>query len=226
MAVREQKARAKQARQRRSRPNDQASRKSAVRRGSGRKLNDPSALAGDTEIFENIEKLSKTEAIEWIDVLAGRLKVTRAKLIQGDLEATIAATQPSPGVAAGKAAAQQLLDRLDGSPETRLLSAGEMATYTHKGRNWPSEATRRQRLISVEHAGKTFYPAFQIDPQRRAPRSWVATMVEVLEDREMDGRSFALWAASPSQRFGGDIPADHADEDTFLVKAAGDLADL
>ena len=54
----------------------------------------------------------------------------------------------------------------------------------------------------------------------------MATVRELLEDREMDGRSFALWAASPSQRFGGATPADHAGDDDFLTKAAGDLADV
>lgn len=110
--------------------------------------------------------------------------------------------------------------------ETRLLSAGEMATYAYKSRNWPSESTRKNRLISVERAGRTFYPAFQIDPQHRTPRAWVGSMRFLIEDREMAGRSFALWVASPSQCFGGVIPADHAGDDDFLAKAAGDLADL
>lgn len=42
----------------------------------------------------------------------------------------------------------------------------------------------------------------------------------------MTGRAFALWVAAPSQRFGGERPANQADDAEFLTKAAGDLSDL
>ncbi|MGJ9426873.1 hypothetical protein ACHABX_13660 [Nesterenkonia halotolerans] len=122
--------------------------------------------------------------------------------------------------------AQEKLDLLDQNPQARLLTAGEMADYVDKSRNWPSEAARRGRLIPVRHASKTYYPAFQIDPARRETWGWVSTVSRILQDEAATGRSFTLWAATPSPRFGGDTPAMHTGDPDFMAKAAADLAEL
>lgn len=148
----------------------------------------------------------------------------RVEIMEDKLEADIAETKPSPAAAAAKAASQQLLDRLDEDPHTALLTGSEMATYASKSRNWPAEAARNHRLIALRHAGKTYYPAFQIDPEQREPWAWVIPMVEILEDQDTSGRSFALWAANSSPWFNGEAPAEHVGDPDFLRKAAGDLA--
>ncbi|MCH8572227.1 hypothetical protein LSI54_12800 [Nesterenkonia sp. AY15] len=79
-----------------------------------------------------------------------------------------------------KDSAQEKLDLLNQDPQTRLLTAGEMAECVDKARNWPSEAARKGRLISTSHAEETCYPAFQIDPVHREPWGWVSTMARIL----------------------------------------------
>ncbi|MCH8565190.1 hypothetical protein LTH96_05510 [Nesterenkonia sp. LB17] len=125
-----------------------------------------------------------------------------------------------------KDSAQEKLDLLNQDPQTQLLTAGEMADYVDKARNWPSDAARKGRLISVRHAGKTYYPAFQIDPVHREPWGWVSTMARILTNEGVSGRSFTMWAATPSPRFGGDTPAMHTRDPDFMPKAAADLAEL
>ena len=171
-----------------------------------------------------IDGLPRHERVPLIDQLSADLDAARVRAMESDIEAVFAEARPSPGVAAGKAAAQQLMDQLNAHPDTELLSAGGMARFAGKSRNWPAESARKGRLISVEHAGKTLYPAFQIDPERREPRQWVIPVVDLLDDQGMGGRSFVLWAASPSDRFDGEAPAFHVGEHDFLIKAAGDLA--
>ncbi len=122
--------------------------------------------------------------------------------------------------AAGLAASQRRLAALEGSDETRLLSAGEMAEYVGRGRNWAAQRAKSGNLIRVEHAGRTLYPAFQIDPETRAVRDWVAPMVAVLDELGLMGRDFAIWAAAPSPRFSGDLPARRAGDSDFLSTAA------
>ncbi|WP_218220420.1 hypothetical protein [Nesterenkonia sp. Act20] len=122
--------------------------------------------------------------------------------------------------------AQEKLDLLNQDPQTRLLTAGEMAEYVDKSRNWPSEAARNGRLISARHAEATYYPAFQIDPVHRETWDWVSTMARILVNEGTSGRSFTLWAATPSPRFDGDTPAMHTGDPDFMAKAAGDLAEL
>lgn len=123
-------------------------------------------------------------------------------------------------------AAQGTLDRLNQDPQTRLLTADEMAEYADRNRSWPSESAREGRLISVRHDGETYYPAFQIDPVQRESWYWVSTMARILESEEITGRSFTLWAAIPSPRFGHDTPATHTGDSDFMAKAAADLAEL
>lgn len=127
---------------------------------------------------------------------------------------------------AAKASAQKPLDLLNQDPQARLLTADEMAEYADRNRSWPSEAAREGRLISVRHAEETYYPAFQIDPVHREPWDWVSTMARILKNEGVTGRSFTLWAATPSSRFGGDTPAVHTGDPDFMVKAAADLAEL
>lgn len=150
----------------------------------------------------------------------------RVEIMEEKLEADIAETKPSPAAAAAKAGSQELLDRLDEDPHARLLSGGEMASYTGKSRNWPAETARKHRLIALRHAGKTYYPAFQIDPELREPWPWVSPLVEILEDQDTSGRHFALWAATPSPWFEGEAPVGHVGDPDFLRKAASDLTRL
>ncbi|MCH8563697.1 hypothetical protein LTI14_10800 [Nesterenkonia sp. YGD6] len=125
-----------------------------------------------------------------------------------------------------KDSAQEKLDLLNQNPQARLLTAGEMADYVDKARNWPSDSARKGRLISVRHAGETYYPAFQIDTVHRETWEWVSTMAGILENEGTTGRSFTLWAATPSPRFDGDTPAMHTGDPDFMTKAAADLAEL
>lgn len=178
------------------------------------------------KLIQVIQTLPSNQAVAAIDEITIDLKNTRALVAADNLEETIASVKPSPGLAEGKAASQDALDELNAHAETRMLSASEMAKYVNKQRNWPSETVRKGKLISGHHAGKTFYPAFQINPEHRTPWQWVPPIVEILEDRELNGRDFVLWAASPSARFDGDLPAMHSSDDDFLAKAAGDLAPL
>lgn len=127
---------------------------------------------------------------------------------------------------AAKASARKTLDSLNQDPQTRLLTTDEMAEYADRNRSWPSEAAREGRLISVRHDEETYYPAFQVDPAQREPWGWVSTMARILQHEGTSGRSFTLWAATPSPRFGGDTPAVHAGDPDFMAKAAADLAEL
>ncbi|MGJ9373315.1 hypothetical protein [Nesterenkonia sp. CF4.4] len=127
---------------------------------------------------------------------------------------------------AAMASARKTLDRLNQDPQTRLLTADEMAEYADRNRSWPSEAARDGRLIAVRHDEETYYPAFQIDPVHRKPWDWVSTMARIMEDEDITGRSFTLWAATPSPRFGRDTPAVHTGDPDFMAKAAADLAEL
>ncbi|MBE1514913.1 hypothetical protein [Nesterenkonia halotolerans] len=146
--------------------------------------------------------------------------------MESEPNAASAGATLSPALAAAREASQELLDRLDEDPRTRLLLEAEMAEYAQREAAWPSESVRKHRLIAVRHEGKTFYPAFQIDPVRREPREWVPAMIGLLKEAELTGRSFAMWAANSCPRFGGAIPADRADDPDFLTKAAGSLADI
>lgn len=88
----------------------------------------------------------------------------------------------SPAIAAGTAASQELLHHLNQNPETRLLTAAEMAKYADRNGNWPEESAQLHGLIALNHDGKTFHPAFQIDPAQRATRDWVLPMVSLMRD--------------------------------------------
>lgn len=171
------------------------------------------------------------------EILAARLKITvdkksgrptseKVRRLAAMELPPIISENLAPAARRGNEVSQQLLDRLDQNPRTRLLTATEMTAYTDRDPSWPAEAAQQHQLIAATHAGMTLYPAFQIDPDPRTPRDWVPTIVALLHDAEFSGRSFVLWAASPSQRFGGEAPADHASDPDFVVKAAGDLADL
>lgn len=127
---------------------------------------------------------------------------------------------------AAKASARKTLDRLSQDPQTRLLTADEMVEYVDQSRTWPSDAARDGRLIAVRHDEETNYPAFQIDPVHREPWGWVSTMARILQNEGVSGRSFTLWAATPSPRFGRDTPAMHTGDPDFMAKAAADLAEL
>lgn len=125
-----------------------------------------------------------------------------------------------------EASAQKTLDRLNQDPQTRLLTADEMAEYVDRNRSWPSEAARDGRLIAVRRDEETCYPAFQIDPVQREPWDWVSTMARILQSEGVAGRSFTLWAATPSSRFGRDTSAVLTGAPDFMAKAAADLAEL
>lgn len=101
-----------------------------------------------------------------------------------------------------------------------------MADYVGKHRNWPAENACKSMLIRVQHAGEVLYPAFQIDADTRTVYPWIPQMIELLSELQYDGRSLAVWAATLSPRFDGDIPALHTGDPEFLRKAAGDLAEL
>lgn len=135
--------------------------------------------------------------------------------------ATAESAQLSPAVEQAEVNARALLEKLNSHPHTRLLSAGSMARYADKGRNWPSQRASRGELIRVDHAGKAYYPAFQIDPDSAEVRSWVPKMIEILDELDLDGRDFTIWAAIKSDRFGGDAPVEHMGDEDFLSKAAG-----
>lgn len=187
---------------------------------------DPTAQSNESPIFAAIKDLSFSEQKSFIEAIARDVARARTLVIESRLEATMAETKPSPAFAAGKAGAQESTDRLNQNLQTRLLTAAEMAEYAGRSRSWPAESAHKHRLIAVTHAGRTFYPAFQIDPHQRELRDWVPTMVGLMRDMGMSGRSFVLWAATPSPRFNGAMPAGRVDDPDFLVKAAGDLADL
>lgn len=183
-------------------------------------------MPSENPFSEVLRKLKPGEKKNMLAFFTDALDAARTEITEDDLEAHIAEVKPSPAMAAGKASAQAKLDLLDQHPHARLLTAGEMAEYVDKGRNWPSDAARNGRLISARHAAKTYYPAFQIDPVHRETWKWVSIMARLLEDEGTTGRSFVLWAATPSPRFDGDLPAVHTSDPDFLAKAAGDLADL
>lgn len=173
----------------------------------------------------SLRGLSPHAAIARLDELEDELRLLRFEVLEGELQSSIASAQPSPAVAAGLAASQRRLAGLENSDETRLLSAGEMAEYVGRGRNWAAQRSKSGSLIRVEHAGRTLYPAFQIDPETRAVRDWVAPMAAVLDELGLMGRDFAIWAAAPSPRFSGDLPARRAGDSDFLSTAAAALAD-
>ncbi|QQT69563.1 hypothetical protein I6I57_01085 [Brevibacterium casei] len=174
----------------------------------------------------SLRGLSPHAAIARLDELEDELRLLRFEVLEGELQSSIASAQPSPAVAAGLAASQRRLAGLENSDETRLLSAGEMAEYVGRGRNWAAQRSKSGSLIRVEHAGRTLYPAFQIDPETRAVRDWVAPMAAMLDELGLDGRDFALWAAAPSPRFARDLPAQRAGDPDFLSTAAAALADV
>lgn len=132
-------------------------------------------------------------------------------------------SEVSPAVNDAQVGSQQILDDLNRHRHTSLLTASEMAAYAHRGRNWAAENARQGRLIAVNHAGRTFYPAFQIDPDKRELRSWVPKMVQILEELDLDGRDFTIWAAIGSDRFKGDAPVEHVGDEDFIAKAAAAL---
>lgn len=185
-----------------------------------------SVLPQENPFIELLQKLRPTEQKNMLTLLTHALDEARTEVTEDGLEASTAELKPSPAMAAAKASAQETLDRLNQDPKTRLLTAGEMADYVAKKRNWPSDSARKRRLISVRHAAKTYYPAFQIDPVHREIWDWVATMARILDNEEITGRSFTLWAATPSPRFGGEMPATHTGDPDFMAKAAADLAEL
>lgn len=185
-----------------------------------------SVLPQENPFIPLLQKLRPGEQKNMLTLLTHALDEARSEVTEDDLEAAIAELRPSPAMAAAKASAQGTLDRLNQDPKARLLTAGEMADYVDKKRNWPSESARKLRLISVRHAAKTYYPAFQIDPVHRETWDWVSTMARILENEEITGRSFTLWAATPSPRFDGDTPATHTGDPDFMAKAAADLAEL
>lgn len=134
-----------------------------------------------------------------------------------------ATSELSSTVTEAEAGAQRILDELNRHRHTSLLTASGMADYAHRGRNWAAENTRQGRLIAVSHAGRTFYPAFQIDPDKREVRGWVPKMIQILEELGLDGRDFTIWAAIKSDRFRGDAPVEHMGDEDFLTKAAAAL---
>lgn len=174
----------------------------------------------------SLRGISPHDAITRLNDLEDDLRLLRFEVLEGELQSSIANAQPSPAIAAGLAASQRRLAALEGSDETRLLSAGEMAEYVGRGRNWAAQRSKSGSLIRVEHAGRTLYPAFQIDPETRAVRDWVTPMAAMLDELGLVGRDFALWAAAPSPRFAGDLPARCAGDPEFLSTAAAALADV
>ncbi|MCT2183090.1 hypothetical protein [Brevibacterium casei] len=174
----------------------------------------------------SLRGLSPHAAIARLDELEDDLRLLRFEVLEGELQSSIASAQPSPAIAAGLAASQRRLAALEGSDETRLLSAGEVAEYVGRGRNWAAQRSKSGSLIRVEHAGRTLYPAFQIDPETRSVRHWVAPIAAMLDELGLDGRDFAIWAAAPSPRFAGDLPAQRAGDPEFLSMAAAALADV
>ncbi|GAA3850039.1 MULTISPECIES: hypothetical protein [Brevibacterium] len=173
----------------------------------------------------SLRGISPHDAITRLNDLEDDLRLLRFEVLEGELQSSIANAQPSPAIAAGLAASQRRLAALEDSDETRLLSAGEMAEYVGRGRNWAAQRSKSGSLIRVEHAGRTLYPAFQIDPETRAVRDWVTPMAAILDELGLVGRDFALWAAAPSPKFAGDPPARHAGDPEFLSTAAAALAD-
>ena len=173
-----------------------------------------------------ISSLPRNQALTVIDQQISRLEAERAKLLEPELETAIEHVGPSSAVAAGKVESQRLIDQLNARPTTKLLSAADMAEYAGRSRNWPAEAARRRKLISVQHAGRTLYPAFQIDPRTRKVRTWVSSMAQALDDVDIDGRAFTIWSAISSQSFQGDRPADRAGDQDFLARASRDLAEV
>lgn len=174
----------------------------------------------------SLHGLSPRAAEQRLDDLDDALRRLRFELLEDELQASIAAAKPSPETAAGMAALQRLLDRLNENEDTRLLSAGEISCRAGRGRNWAAQNARSGALIRVVHAGKIYYPAFQIDPGTRAIRPWVQSVIAVLDELDLDGRSFAVWAATPSPLFDGDPPAAHAGDANFLTVTAKALAEV
>lgn len=195
-------------------------RKAALKQKSGL----GSRALSPKDVKSMVSGLPHHEALTFLDHHIKTIAAARADLLQPELEAAIEHVGPSASVAAGKAAAQQLLDRLNRHSETQLLTSADMAVYAHRHRNWPAEAARRRNLIGLEHAGRTLYPAFQIDPVTRKVRQWVPTMVKALGEIGIDGRAFAVWAATASESFGGELPAERAGDEDFLSRAARELA--
>lgn len=166
------------------------------------------------------------EMLTAIDEAHAVLSGVRASVVVERLQESSAELKPNPAVAAAVAASQSMLERLDDRGDTRLLAAAEMAAYARRSRNWPAEAARSGRLIPVFHAGKTFYPAFQLDPDTRTVRRWVAPMLQFLTDMELDGRDLAIWAATRSRLFEDDLPARNAGDDDFYLKAVSAIGGL
>ena len=63
------------------------------------------------------------------------------------------------------------------------------------------------RIFSVDHRGRTFYPALQFDPQTGRPREVIKELIAILEPL-FTGWSLALWFATANDWLDGARPVE------------------
>lgn len=137
---------------------------------------------------------------------------------------TVHTSSLSPAAVEAEERGNRLIEQhLNNHAHTKLLTAEELIEYTNNDCYQVSQNISNKKIMSVKHRGETYYPAFQFDPDSRKLRSWVLGMIEILDELDLDGRSFAVWSVIPSDRFGGDAPIEHMDDEDFFSTAAASL---